>query len=191
MADLSFSQVFVATFLGSGIGTTLFMFALQARKEHNNVLRAKLESLYADFDKFANSLRALISCFQRYAEHRSSLEDFVTALQAYNSKLGEPVKHRIEAVSAIYFPKIVISWKSYLTLRDKNDLIMVSLFNDIAKLSDLPPGTLEEINRIEEYRKDIELQTRNAILSCAHDIESGFITNLLRGAKSKLKDLFL
>ncbi|MFL1547056.1 hypothetical protein [Pseudomonas sp. O39] len=185
MAELSFTQVVAATFLGSGVGTSLFMFFLQSNKEYKALLRSKLESVYADFDKFSNAHRTLISTFRDYAEKRIDLKGFMTNIQRYQSQLGDPVKHRIEAVSAIYFPKVTMSYKSYLTARDKSDAVITPLLTDVSLLAKLPPDTLEQLIQVGSYQKDMEIQTRKSILSCADDINRNFVYVFLNRVKGR------
>jgi hypothetical protein len=189
MAELSFTEIVAATLLGSGVGTSLFMFFLQSSKENKNTLRSKLESVYADFDKFSSGHRVLIDTFKNYAEKRVDLQGYLSIMEKHTSQLGDPVKHRIEAVSAIYFPKITVSYKSYLTARDKSDAVLIPLFTDVKLLVDLPPDTLEKISSVYGYQKEIELQTRTAILSCADDINKSFIFVFLMRVKGKIESL--
>lgn len=160
--------------LGGGIISGSVTFMLETKRSERNLLRAKLEELHTAFDRTARNLTTIHELLSQYAKGESDLQSFIEQSTAYVDKLSEPTAERVSALCAIYFPELIICYKSFTRARER----FTDLMNDYVGLSSRPEGFDSSVAASYEFLKEMDETMRKAIYRSASHINLAWSTRV-------------
>lgn len=165
----------VTAVLGGGIISASITFMLESKRSERNLLRAKLEELHTAFDRTARNLTTVHELLSQYAKGESDLQSFIKQSTEYVDKLSEPTTERVSALCAIYFPELIICYKSFTRARER----FTELMTDYVGLSSRPAGFDSAVADSYEFLKEMDEAMRKAIYRSAASINLAWSTRVL------------
>lgn len=162
----------VTAALGGGIISGSITFMLESKRSEKNLLRTKLEELHTAFDKSARTLTTLHELLSQYAKKESDLQSFLDQSTAYVDKLSEPTTERVSALCAIYFPELIICFKSFTRARER----FTDLMSDHLRLASRPEGFADSVEDSYEFLKEMDEAMQKAIYRSASHINLAWST---------------
>lgn len=170
-----FSGVLLTIFtalLGGGVSSAIMTSFLEGRRTEKAVLRLKLEELYTEFDKQARSIVHVHRMYKHYAEGRTDVCQFLDEVKELTANLPQQTVHRIESLSAIYFPEVTLVYRSFLTARSKFSEVAGDVDELIINSSVFRLKVFESY----EYLQEMDRVARGTILKCAIKINRPFFS---------------
>lgn len=181
MAGNPYWITLVTAMLGGGVVSGIISFALETKRSEKNLLRLKLEEVHTEFDRTSRNLTAVHGLLKQYANGESDLQGFMGEATAYVEKLSEPRAERVSSLCAIYFPELVICFKSFLKARDR----FSGLMNDRAGLMTRQSEFVSAVNESYEFLKEMDHAMRSGIYRSANRINLSTGSRLINALTSK------
>lgn len=160
--------------LGGGIISGSITFLLETKRSERNLLRLKLEELHTAFDRSARNLTTIHELLSQYAKEESDLQSFLDQSTAFADKLSEPTTERVASLCAIYFPELIICFKSFTRARER----FTNLMNDRISLVSRPEGFSTSVDDSYEFLKEMDEAMRKAIYRSAAHINLAWSTRV-------------
>lgn len=166
----------VTAVLGGGIISGSITFILETKRSEKNLLRTKLEELHTAFDRSSRNLTVIHELLSQYAKGDSDIHGFLAESSSYVEKFSEPTTERVSALSAIYFPDLIICDKSFNRARER----FIDLMNDRIRLVSRPEGFESLVEESYEFLKEMDKAMRQAIYRSANQLNLSAATRLFQ-----------
>jgi hypothetical protein len=166
----------ITAVLGGGIVSGSITFMLESKRTERNLLRSKLEELHTAFDRTSRNLTTIHELLSQYAKGQSDLQSFLDQSIAYVDKLSEPTAERVSSLCAIYFPELVICYRSFARARER----FTDLMTDQRRLALRPDGFDSSVEESYAFLKEMDAAMRKAIYRSAANINLAWTSRIIK-----------